>query len=161
MDLDPKLTFSDPRISLTVDDWPYGHHLRCVAHFQVERHENNKQRVGRQTQHPKTGVLSKPKYTTYAIRCALVTGSNGKTYILRDCGGMIEVFRGDMTHTAGAVWDRDPQYAGLMTLLDVCSTVWADADSAEMDELEAAGEVYDKRRAAIKNPTPHGRPLYR
>jgi hypothetical protein len=74
-DLNPNLTFSNPRLEATFNDWPLGGNKRGQCVFKVETHPKRGQRVGRTT----TG---KTKFDTYSPQVAIVDGSDGRTYIL-------------------------------------------------------------------------------
>ncbi len=106
------LTFSNPRLSATFEDWPSGsQRVRCT--FQVEHHPKRGYRIARQT----TG---KPKYSTYGGPSAIVDGSDGRTYLLVHIPlyQMVKVRRSDFLDAErGCVWSQDADYASLLALI--------------------------------------------
>lgn len=89
-------TFSNPRLTATFTDWPLGGTKRGNCTFTVE--ENKKgQRILRTT----TG---KPKASTYSTLCAIVDGSDGRTYLLHynDKYGSesVSIYQSDNAHCA-------------------------------------------------------------
>ncbi len=115
-DLPEGLTFSNPVTECIIEDWPIGRQ-RCRARFLVETKPKKGQRVLRWTENKTRTGWNKPKATTFSIRACIVTGSDGRTYIIRDLLSHIDVFQGDMKYTAGSVWKEDAIYADLMRLL--------------------------------------------
>ena len=90
-------TFSDPTCSLMIDNWPIGRTGRCKVKFHVETGKRG-ERVVRQTSR-RDGTYAKPKKLTYSRRQAIVTGDDGRTYILCESFRSITVFQGDMKYT--------------------------------------------------------------
>ena len=68
------MNYSDPRLTASFKDWPNGKH-KVPCTFAVETGKRG-QRVAKTT----TG---KPSYSTYADQCAIVTGDDGKVYLLQ------------------------------------------------------------------------------
>jgi hypothetical protein len=111
-------TFRNPCIELTVDDWPYGRELRCTAVFKVERHPKRGERVVRTTTNPKKpGTWNKPKTTTYARACPIVTGNDDRTYILEGHEGHITVRTADLKYSAATLFPKDDGYANALECL--------------------------------------------
>ena len=76
-----ELTFTNPRSMAEFDDWPSGREkVKCK--FYVEHDAKRGWRICRQTQ-DKRGQWCKPKTRTFGGLCAIVDGSDGKTYILQ------------------------------------------------------------------------------
>lgn len=116
------ITFSNPRLSATFNDWPSGSkRVTCV--FNIEHHPKRGYRVTRTT----TG---KPKTNTYGGRAAIVDGSDGRTYILQ-CAGMYDFImvsasdfknaRKDVLGFEAPVWPRNEVFATLETLIDIAN----------------------------------------
>lgn len=76
------VTYSNPRLSAHFEDWPSGGE-RVQCRFDVETDPKKGQRVARTTT-DRHGRWCKPKKTTYAHRCAIVDGDDGRTYILQE-----------------------------------------------------------------------------
>ena len=89
-----RITFSNPRLVATFDDWPSGS-ARVKCEFVVRRHKQG-WRVSRRTT-DKNGQWCKPKLTTFSGQAAIVDGSNGRTYILEVAKnyGFVTVRRSD------------------------------------------------------------------
>ena len=113
------LTYHSPCLALLILDWPSGRY-KVQAQFRIETHPTRGQRAVRQTQHPLKGTWSAPKTTTYARLARIVTGSDGKTYILELTGsGSIHVMMGNLQFSAEHIMERDPRYNDLMYLFTV------------------------------------------
>jgi hypothetical protein len=85
------VTLSNPRLKVTVEDYPLGGSKRGPCMFAVETGPRGV-RVSRVT----TG---KPKYTTYGGPACICDGSDGRTYIVRQAGepyGFIQVYSSDL-----------------------------------------------------------------
>ena len=110
------LTYHSPCLSLLIPDWPSGRY-QVPAQFRIETHPTRGQRAVRQTQHPLKGTWSAPKVTTYAAQARIVTGSDGKTYILELSGsGSIHIMQGNLQFSAEHIMWNDPRYAELAQL---------------------------------------------
>lgn len=109
------LTLSNPRSTLTVNDWPYGQ-LRTVAVFSVESNKRG-ERVSRTTTNPKTGRTNKPKTTTYVFKALICDGSDNRTYILElTMFNTIYIRSSDMVHDVEILHDKTERYAELLAL---------------------------------------------
>ncbi len=100
------LTFCNPRRAATFTDWPLGGNRRGDCVFQVHADAKRGERVSRTT----TG---KPKYTNYGTKCAVVDGSNGRTYVLQlstDYGPSVRVICSDLMYDATKDLGRDSSY---------------------------------------------------
>lgn len=113
------ITFSNPRLSATFDDWPSGaKRVRCT--FAMERHPSKPQwRFVRTT----TG---KPKRMTYSGPGAIVDGSDGKTYLLQYASayGFVTAYASNLLcadpKTLGhdhTLWPKDERYRELISLI--------------------------------------------
>ena len=86
------MTYSNPRLAVSFDDWPSGNH-RVKCEFTIESNSRGKERCSRRTTQPGTDIWCKPNVSTYADKVRIVDGSDGKTYIakLSRAYGMIEI----------------------------------------------------------------------
>lgn len=117
------ITFTNPRHSAVIENWPMGGDRRGRAVFTVEHHPKRGFRASRTT----TG---KPKHTTYCHAMAIVDGADGRTYILAMSepmyGSAITVKSSDMQHDASNadidgdhyVTRADANYAELAALIE-------------------------------------------
>lgn len=112
------INYSNPRNSLTVQDWPSGN-KRVVCEFTVETKVNKGQRVSRTTT-TETGKVSKPKCTTYSERYAIFDGSDGKTYLLGFSWDMISVYPGTMKFSTETIHQSSSpeRYQILKSMID-------------------------------------------
>lgn len=67
-------TFSNPRKSASVEDYPFGMNRRGTAIFEIES-TNRGERVSRTT-------FGNPKVSTYCKKMVLVDGDDGKLYAI-------------------------------------------------------------------------------
>jgi hypothetical protein len=111
------LRFSDPVRQLVIDDYPLGGSRRGKAHFWIEPKPGKGERACRETEN-RAGGWSKPKKTTFANRTLIVTGDDGKTYILRDVGSFIDVMKWNLQFTAGNFFPGDDGYDEVKALFD-------------------------------------------
>jgi hypothetical protein len=89
-------TFTNPRLEATFQDWPLGGSKRGPCTFVVEKHPKRGSRILRTT----TG---KPKASTYSDLCAIVDGSDGRTYLLHYStayGECVSIYSSDNAHNA-------------------------------------------------------------
>lgn len=111
-------TYSNPRLDVTISDWPYGQY-RTTARFFIEQAPlGGKERAVRTTIDPKTGKLSAQKKLTYARRMRIVDGSDMRTYILEDNVSHITVMRGDMKFQEEVLFPGNERYPAVLTLFD-------------------------------------------
>lgn len=109
--------YSDPRLELVIEDYPLGGTKRGQCRFYVDKNPKRGARVGKVT----TG---KPSFTTFANRAAIVTGDDGRTYVLRDVKdyGFVDVSRSDFkTHESVHKSSSPERYATLMALIDAAN----------------------------------------
>jgi Neuraminidase (sialidase) len=103
-----ELTYSNPRMEATIDNWPSGS-KRVTAHFEVEQTPKGERAV-RTT----TGA---PKKLTYAKMMRIVDGSDGHTYIAEyTIYEHITIMRGDMKYAQESIFPDDPRYAMALEL---------------------------------------------
>lgn len=101
-------TYSNPRMSATIDSWTSGS-KRVVARFKIESGPRGERGV-RIT----TGA---PKKLTYAVKARIVDGDDGKTYIAElTMYGPITIMCGDMKYHKETFFERDPGYAAVRAL---------------------------------------------
>ncbi len=112
----PKM--SNPRTYTLIEGWPFGRR-RCRAKFWVEG-KPGRERVVRVTENKTRTGWNKPKKLTYARRCAIVDGDDGKTYLLCETQlyQSIGVMQGDMKFSAGYINNHDDRFAEFQQLLD-------------------------------------------
>lgn len=101
--------FHSPCLDLTIEEYPLGGSRRGQCRFWIEIDPRKGSRAVRQT----TG---KPKLDTYAIQAAIVTGSNGRTYVLRNVGSHISIRDHAFMHFDSA-FPGDAQYSELLDLI--------------------------------------------
>jgi hypothetical protein len=112
-----KLQYSNPRLELTVDNWPYGR-FTTKATFNIEA-VKGKERASRITVNPKNGRVNKPKKTTYSHKARIVDGSDGRTYIAElTAYGAISIRQSDMHHQQEYISDNDARYIDLLALFN-------------------------------------------
>lgn len=94
-----EITFSNPRLSATIENWPFGS-KRTTARFEVSPRTKRGVRIGRQTRNKTDTGWNKPKLTVYAHQACIVDGSDGKTYLLMRSKNfpMVTVEQGTMNY---------------------------------------------------------------
>lgn len=109
-----KLTYSNPRKNVVIEDWPSGK-LRTKATFTVEEGKG-KERAVRVTVNPKTGRENAAKKLTYARKVVFVDGSDDRLYILELSDyGFISVMKGTFDYQHETIWpDKDERFSSLM-----------------------------------------------
>ena len=109
-------TYSNPRLSTIIENWPYGA-LRTTATFTIEAKPGKGERGVRVTIDPKTGRATAPKTLTYARRARIVDGSDGRTYIVElSMYGVVSVMRADMKLQEETLFPGDPRFAAVRAL---------------------------------------------
>lgn len=105
-------TYSNPRLTADIENWPIGGGKRGTAHFFIE------QGTGREGQERAVRVtFGKPKKLTYATKARIVDGSDGRTYIAElSAYGFICIKRGDMKHDEENIFERDARFEELKKL---------------------------------------------
>ena len=103
------IKFSNPRKNAEIHDWPIGGNVRGIAKFEVEYVKNKGQRVARTTQNKTLTGWNAPRWTTYADKCVIVDGDDGKTYllVLVQHYNMIKIDSANMQHNVGTVYSTD------------------------------------------------------
>lgn len=105
---DTAMTYSNPRMEATIENWPSGH-KRVTARFVIEQATKGERAV-RTTD-------GAPKKLTYAKMVRIVDGSDGRTYIAEfTIYGHISIMRGDMKFQHESVHPSDPRYADVLEL---------------------------------------------
>lgn len=110
------IIYTNPRKSVTIEDWPYGQQRTKVT-FEIDAN-NRGERCIRTTINPKTGRPTKPKAATYSPLVRLVDGSDGRIYIMSYTEyGFIKVMQGNMKFEHEVIHRDDSRFAELVTLL--------------------------------------------
>lgn len=105
---DDALTYSNPRMTAVIQDWPSGS-KRVTARFEIEQSKRGERAV-RTTD-------GAPKKLTFAKMARIVDGSDGRTYIAEyTIYGFISIMRGDMKLQQETVHPNDPRYAEVLEL---------------------------------------------
>lgn len=103
------ITYSNPRMSATIENWPSGRH-RVTARFEIEQDKKRGERAVRTTD-------GAPKKLTFAKLARIVDGSDGRTYIAEFTAyGHISIMKGDMKYQHETVFEQDPRYGELLEL---------------------------------------------
>jgi len=103
------LTYSNPRMSAVIPDWPSGRH-RVTARFEIEQDPKRGERATRITD----GATKK---LTYAKLARIVDGSDGRTYIAElSFYGFVSIMQGNMKFQQEAIFDKDPRFAAALEL---------------------------------------------
>ena len=106
-----KLTYSNPRMEATIEDWPSGSR-RVTAVFKIEQHPKKGERATRVT----SGA---PKKLTYVIKARIVEGSDGRTYIAElSMYGHIHIMGGTMKYSKETIQPTDERFGEVRTLFD-------------------------------------------
>lgn len=130
------LTYQTPCTARLILNWPSGRY-QVAAKFWIETDLHRGQRCCRQTQHPIKGTWSAPKKTTYAQLARLITGSDGRTYVLELHGsGSLSVMQGNLQFQQEYIPASDPRYPELVALLQqptdhLCQDCAAPVDTAQ------------------------------
>lgn len=115
------ISYSDPRLDLVINDWPFGRELKTRAHFWIEKNKRG-ERCGRALIDPRTQRQCAKKYTTYQAAARIVTGSDGRTYIIGKgpYSTGIQIMQGDMKFIKEYVYadDADPARRAFFETLD-------------------------------------------
>lgn len=112
VDVNLTMTYSNPRLYATIENWPASAKQRVTAVFKVEATPGKGERMTRTT----TGAT---KRLIYATRVRLVDGSDGRTYVIAlHPSGMISVMRVDMKYQHEVLFpDKYPRYSDVYKLL--------------------------------------------
>jgi len=104
-----QLTYSNPRMSAEIPNWPGGRNKRVVARFEIEQDAKRGERAVRTTD-------GAPKKLTYAKLARIVDGSDGRTYIAEHNVSHITIMRGDMKFQHESIFPNDPRHAHVLEL---------------------------------------------
>ena len=106
---DDMKTYSNPRMSATIDNWPSGSQ-RVPARFEIEANPKRGERGVRTT----TGA---PKKLTFATKARIVDGDDGRTYIAElTMYGHISIMRGDFKYQQETIHPEDVRYPAALAL---------------------------------------------
>jgi hypothetical protein len=110
MDKMEQLTYSNPRMTATIEDWPGGRNKRVTARFEIEQDAKRGERAVRTTD-------GAPKKLTFAKLARIVDGSDGRTYIAEYTSyGFIKIMKGDMKFQHETIFENNPRYAQALEL---------------------------------------------
>ncbi len=114
------LSYSNPRMSCVIEDWPLGSTKRTKATFTIEQNARGERAV-RVTVDPKTGRDCTPKKLTYALRMRFVDGSDGRLYIIEDNSnyGHLSVMRGTFDQQHEVIYKDSERHAEVLALFNV------------------------------------------
>lgn len=141
------LTYSNPRMAATFEDWPYGQ-LRTRCTFTVTTKPGKGERAERVTVNPKNGRPGAAKTLTYADKMRIVDGSDGKTYIaaLSRTFGMVSVMQSNMQFQEEVIHKGDGQrWADVQALFTVPGV-------SLYERLKAAGVEIDNHETDLYFP---------
>jgi hypothetical protein len=104
-------TYSNPRMSATVTDWPSGKR-RVTAQFDVEADPKRGQRAVRTTDG------RTPKKLTYAKHVRIVDGDDGRIYIAEwtPSSSHISIMKGTMDYQHETIYEKDPRFEAVRRL---------------------------------------------
>lgn len=107
------ITYSNPRMSAEIPNWPGGRNKRVTARFEIEQDAKRGERAVRTTD-------GAPKKLTYARMARIVDGSDGRTYIAEfSIYGLISIMKGDMKFQHEVIYDSNPRYAQVLELFAI------------------------------------------
>lgn len=117
--VEEKLTYSNPRMDVVIEDWPSGRE-RTKATFTIETHAKRGQRAVRTTVNPKTGRDNAPKALTYAPKVRFVDGSDGRLYVvnLSPYSNTISVMKGTFDYSHETIYAEDPRHGAILALFN-------------------------------------------
>lgn len=105
-----QITYSNPRMSATIENWPGGRNKRVTARFEIEQDAKRGERAVRTTD-------GAPKKLTFAKMARIVDGSDGRTYIAEyTMYGFISIRKGDMKYEHETIHQDNPRYAHVLEL---------------------------------------------
>ncbi len=110
------LMYHSPCLVRTIPDWPSGGH-KVPAVFQIVQ-TKGAERCERTTQHPTKGTWSTPKKTTFARKARIVTGTDGRTYLLElgRYSNALTVMQGNLQYQQEYIGEDDPRHPALLAL---------------------------------------------
>src|SRR4051812_44294597 len=98
-----KMTYSNPRLAATIENWPHGKQ-RVTAAFTIEQDPKRGERAVRVT-------IGAPKKLTYARKARIVDGDDGRTYIAElSFFGHVSIMNGDMKYQKEVIHGGDKRY---------------------------------------------------
>ena len=110
-------TYSNPRLTFTTNNWPYGS-KRTTATFLVEQTSKG-ERVSRETINPKNGRANKPKKTTFSMKARIVDGSDSKTYIAALSEyGFITIMQSNLQFKEESIHPGNEKFNDIIILFD-------------------------------------------
>ena len=108
-----QLTYSNPRMSAEIPNWPGGRNKRVVARFEIEQDAKRGERAVRTTD-------GAPKKLTYAKLARIVDGSDGRTYLAMFTEyGSINIMKGDMKLQHEHLSENNPRFSQALELFAV------------------------------------------
>ena len=104
-------TYSNPRMSATIGNWPSGQH-RVTATFTIEQNPKRGERGTRTT----TGATKK---LTYARKARSVDGDDGRTYIAElTMYGFVTIMQSNMKFNEETIHETDSRYPQVRALFE-------------------------------------------
>lgn len=112
------MKFANPRQTLEINDYPIGGSNRGQCKFEIEHNPKRGYRIVRTTTN-KHGQWCKPKTSTYGGRAVIVSGEDGKTYILQMAGvyDFIIVWKHDLMQAECVHKSDGERHAELLALI--------------------------------------------
>jgi len=109
------MQYTNPVKHLEIDNWPYG--SQCThAVFSIESGKKGERAV-RSTINPKTGQPNKPKKTTFSKLARIVTGEDGKTYVVEwSQYGFFSVMQSNLQFQEETIHPGDPKFDAMVAL---------------------------------------------
>ncbi len=109
-------TYTNPRMTATIENWPMGGSKRGTAVFEIEIHPTKGERAHRTTFLPLHAPTA-PKLLTFARKMRIVDGDDGRAYIATlSMYGHVTIHRGDMKFDEESIFERDERYPALRAL---------------------------------------------
>lgn len=112
-------TYSNPRMTAEIPNWPMGNNKRGTAFFSIEAKPGKGERGVRVTREDGTLKTGKPKTLTFARKARIVDGDDGRTYIAElSMYGFVTIMQSGMQFKAESVHPGDARLPELLTLFD-------------------------------------------
>jgi hypothetical protein len=114
------LTYTNPRLRATIDNWPMGGNKRGTAFFSIEVKTGKGERGVRVTKTDDSPMPGKPKFLTFTRKARIVDGDDGKTYIAElSRYGFISIMQSNMQFEQESIHTDAERYPALLTLFTI------------------------------------------